>query len=250
MNSVLLHIPHASRLLPDEWKSLYMLSDELLNRELVIMTDAYTDELFDLGGKADRLEFSVSRLLVDPERFPEDSDEPMAAKGMGAVYVKTHDGKPLKSDNQREELMKAYYYPHHGKLEAWVQRQLDTSGRCLIIDCHSYPSSPIACDRNQDPDRPDFCLGTAEPHTPPSLVEGAVAAFEDLGYSISVDEPYSGTIVPLKFFGTDPRVLSIMIEVNRRLYMDEVTGKKNVGFERTKAKLTTCLRQIVDYWQD
>ena len=245
MQSVLLHIPHASQQIPGEWKSLFLLSDEQLNQELVTMTDAFTDELFDLGGRADRLEFAVSRLLVDPERFPVDADEPMAAKGMGAVYVKTHDCRPLKSDTSREELMNAYYYPHHAKLEAWVKRNLDRQGRCLIIDCHSYPSTPIPCDRNQDPNRPDFCLGTTEPHTPTSLVQGAVGAFEDFGYSISVDEPYSGTMVPLKFFGTDPRVSSIMIEVNRKLYMDEATGEKSEGFERTKTNLTTCLERIV-----
>ena len=62
----------------------------------MVMTDAFTDELFDLGDTANKLVFSVSRLLVDPERFEDDDVEPMAGRGMGAVYTKTHDGQLLK----------------------------------------------------------------------------------------------------------------------------------------------------------
>ncbi len=245
---ILLHIPHASKLIPSRWRSIFLLTDELLEKELITMTDGFTDELFNLGSKTDRLEFPVSRLLVDPERFPEDADEPMSAKGMGAVYTKTHDGQPLKHDNQRALIMKEYYFPHHEKLEDWVQAQLDKSGRCLIIDCHSYPSSPISCDLSQEPNRPDFCLGTAEPHTPASLVAASVRAFEHFGYSITVDIPYAGTIVPLKFFGTDSRVSSMMIEVNRKLYMDEVGGLKNENFGHTKSNLLSCLELIIENW--
>jgi len=247
-NGILLHIPHASKVIPKQWRSIFLLTDELLEKELITMTDSFTDELFDLGAKTDRLEFPVSRLLVDPERFSEDADEPMSAKGMGAVYTKTHDGQPLKHDNQRASLMEEYYFPHHIKLEDWVQSQLDNSGRCFIIDCHSYPSLPISCDLSQEPNRPDFCLGTAEPHTPASLVAASVRAFESFGYSVTVDKPYAGTIVPLKFFGTDPRVSSMMIEVNRKLYMDEKTGEKSDRFERTKLNLLSCLELIIENW--
>lgn len=212
------------------------------------MTDAWTDELFDVDG-VDRLEFPVSRLLVDPERFDQDADEPMAAVGMGAVYTRTHDGKELKTTAARSALMTAYYYPHHLQMEQWVQTQLKVSERCLIIDCHSFPSSPLPCDQDQHANRPDICLGTADPHTPQYLLKAAKKAFEDLGYNVSVDQPYAGTIVPLKWYGKDSRVGSIMVEVNRRLYMDEEKGDQNSGCGRTKADLITCLGIIVKSWE-
>jgi N-formylglutamate amidohydrolase len=40
------------------------------------------------------------------------------------------------------------------------------------------------------------------------------------GYSVEINAPYQGTIVPAKHYKKDPNVHSIMIEVNRRLYMD------------------------------
>src|SRR5580693_3648499 len=104
------------------------------------MTDWFTDELFDLGDRADRLIFHTSRLLVDPERFEHDTDEPMARKGMGAIYTKTHDGRKLKPAGHRSELMSMYYKPHHKTLDVWVRDRLIRHERCLIIDCHSFPS--------------------------------------------------------------------------------------------------------------
>ena len=36
---------------------------------------------------------------------------------------------------------------------------------------------------------------------------------------MDLDRPYAGSTVPLEFLDTESRVLSIMIEVNRRLYL-------------------------------
>jgi hypothetical protein len=39
----LFHIPHASRLIPDDWRSMFVLDDIELWRELITMTDSFTD---------------------------------------------------------------------------------------------------------------------------------------------------------------------------------------------------------------
>ena len=48
-----------------------------------------------------------------------------------------------------------------------------------------------------------------------------VTAVKEAGYSVAVDAPFAGALVPLSYYRKDDRVLSVMIEVNRRLYMDE-----------------------------
>jgi N-formylglutamate amidohydrolase len=66
----------------------------------------------------------------------------MAAKGMGAVYTHTSDGRPLRPSldaEERQRLLDAYYVPHHRKLEQLVRSALGDCGRCLIIDGHSFP---------------------------------------------------------------------------------------------------------------
>ena len=47
-----------------------------------------------------------------------------------------------------------------------------------------------------------------------------------------VGTPYSGPLVPAARHRKDERVLSVMVEVNRRLCMDETTRAKILGFER------------------
>ena len=69
----------------------------------------------------------------------------------------------------------------------------------------------------------------------------------DLGYSVAVNEPYAGTLVPSDYYRSDSNVQSVMIEVNRALYMDESTGVKLSGFGDVKAHITELLRIIDNY---
>jgi N-formylglutamate amidohydrolase len=244
LSPVLLHIPHSSTLIPSKWQYLFHLNEKDVKQELVTMTDSYTEELFACE-LANHLTFPVSRLLVDPERFESDVDEPMAARGMGAVYEKTHDGRPLKSTYERQSLIDEYYTPHHQRFNIWVRGMLEKYDSALIVDCHSFPSTPLLCDLDQTPDRPDICIGTVPFHTPASLLTLAQQLFTDHGYSVLVDRPYAGSIVPSDFWQTEPRVHSIMIEVNRKLYMDESTGAKIGNFDLTKNNVHHVLKALV-----
>jgi len=130
---VIIHIPHASTLIPERERATLSLSEEDLGRELLRMTDWYADELLDFGADAARFIFPVSRLVVDPERFADDDAEPMAAKGMGAVYTSTSDGRPLRSSldaAERERLLQTYYHPHHAMLGRLVAETIAEHGRC------------------------------------------------------------------------------------------------------------------------
>ncbi len=51
-------------------------------------------------------------------------------------------------------------------------------------------------------------------------------------------------MVPLKFFGKDKRVKSIMIEVNRKLYLDE-DFEKNENFTKIKQIINGALKSVI-----
>ena len=245
---VIIHIPHSSASIPECERETLVLAPEDLQRELLRMTDWYTDELFNLGEKATRIVFPVSRLVCDPERFPDDAKESMAAKGMGAIYTRTSDGLPLRatvSAAERQRLLGAYYFPHQQKLEQLARSALDDHGRCLIIDAHSFPSSPLPCDLDQAPLRPDICIGTDQFHTPEWLQRTALGAFSDLGWRVELNRPYAGSMVPSIFYQKEARVYSIMVEVNRSLYMNEDTGERSARFGEVCGKIRSALEAII-----
>lgn len=106
------------------------------------MTDASTDDLFaPTPFEAAGVVFPVSRLICDVERFPDDADEPMASRGMGAIYVRTTDGRPLRAHltpDERTRLMEAWYHPHHQKLTQTEDHVIADRKSCIIVDCHSF----------------------------------------------------------------------------------------------------------------
>lgn len=244
---IILHIPHASTVIPPGIRSTFLLDDESVQREILRMTDWFTDDLFDPPIPCERLIHGVSRIVCDPERFLDDKNEPMAAFGMGAVYAKTSRGEHLRSltPAQREEVLRSHYIPHHERLAALVDDELARNGHALIIDCHSFPDTPFPYEQNPSSDRPDICLGADACHTPKHLLNEAIRLFQKHGYRTTINTPFSGSIVPLQCYQTNAAVQSLMIECNRALYMDERTGEKLPGnFERLKQDVDVVLTTL------
>ena len=226
-----------------------MLDDQALEAELRIMTDAYTDDLFGshAGDDDSVVTFPVSRLVLDPERFLDNKVETMASIGMGVIYERTSSGDPLRNNpslEERDALIQGFYVPHHKRLNAATERELDRHGLALILDCHSFPSRPLPYELDQDPDRPDICIGTDAFHTPEHLLEVAEQAVTDEGLTCGVNRPFSGSMVPSRFYGRDRRVSSIMIEVKRSLYMDEGSGVRSFQYFGCRASVGRIIGKL------
>jgi len=253
---VVIHLPHASREIPADLRPTFLLDDAALERELDRMTDHYTDALFAVAEAAvATVRFPVSRLVVDPERFEDDAREPMAQRGQGVVYTLTSDGRPLRhppTPREREALLDRFYRPHHARLTELVAAALAVHGTALIVDAHSFPDQPLPMELDQRPDRPDICIGTDPFHTPAALVERLAAACGALGWSVRVDAPYAGAMVPGRFFGRDPRVQSVLIEVNRRLYVEDGPrgARPAAGFTAVRERVQRLVRGAVEAVED
>ena len=223
-SSVVVHVPHSSRLIPPAIRADLMLTDEELADELDEATDTATGEIALAALAHVRVRPTIvinhlSRLVIDPERFP-DGDR-AEAFGRGAVYTRTCMGAPLRTEPYplRAELIEAYFRPYADAVTAAVENRLDACGRAIVIDLHSYPEKPSAFEDSSAP-RPPLCIGTDPGHTPGWLIAAARGAFASLG-EISENTPYSGTYVPLRYYGTDDRVSSVMIELRRDTYLTD-----------------------------
>ena len=91
MTPIILHIPHASTVIPADCRADFIIDDATLAQHLAASTDHFTDELFDARAvNASSVTFPISRLALDPERFERDEDESMAALGLGVLYERGH----------------------------------------------------------------------------------------------------------------------------------------------------------------
>jgi N-formylglutamate deformylase len=239
---VILHIPHNSKVIPSDIRVQFLLSDAELELELQRMTDHFTLELF-AGPHCEAVVVyaPVSRLVVDVERFSDDAKEAMVERGMGAVYGVTSHLTPLRrhlSQEERDALMHLWYHPHHIRLEAAVTEMLEKFGKCLIIDGHSFPGTPLPYEK-ADPnvERPDICIGSDPFHTPKALERSFVESFGRDRWRVSVNEPFAGALVPISRYKLDSRVMAVMVEINRDLYMGRESLEPNKDFDRVAKDL-------------
>jgi len=239
---VVLHVPHASRALPAEVRRELLLDDRALAGELDRMTDVDTELIAARAADAaDTRPWTLvnrySRLVVDPERFPDEREE-LRAVGMGAVYTRTSSGARLRADDpERDEaLLAAFFHPYARAVADLVDDRLAATGRAVILDVHSYPTRRLPYERHHGP-RPAVCLGTDRFHTPPGLVEAARAAFAGIG-DVALDTPFAGCYIPLRHHRREPAVTGLMVEIRRDVY---------AGRPEVVDRLARALGQLADW---
>ena len=240
---IILHIPHSSTKIP--LSEGYLVDSTFLDNEILKLTDWYTDDLF-YSDEDEMIVAEFSRIFCDPERFADDSQEVMAQFGMGVLYEKSDNGEEIRivTPELKEKVLKSYYWKHHNKFSAAVNNQLNRFGNVTIIDCHSYPNKPLKRDLDKNLKRPDFNIGTDFFHTPKKLIDISVSFFEKAGYTLGVDWPYRGSIVPLEHYQKNKNVSTIMLEINRALYLNEPTNQKSEKYYQIKEIASKYIRTI------
>ncbi|MFD9669112.1 N-formylglutamate amidohydrolase [Rhodococcus sp. NPDC059968] len=167
---VILHVPHASRMIPDTVRTGLLPPDAELESELDESTDTATDLIaqgaanYATSGRRPWLAINqVSRLVIDPERFPGEG-EPMNTVGRGAVYTCT--GTLLRPEPAPDTRypMDTYFHPYATTMSELVDDRLAATG-AAVIGVHSYPRYPSGFEDPTGP-RPALCIGTDDFHTP------------------------------------------------------------------------------------
>lgn len=240
---MILHIPHSSIKFPN--KKGFSITDAKLNKEVLKLTDWFTDELFE-STKWKSIKADFSRIFCDVERFSDNEKEVMYKFGMGVLYEKSDDGKLIREVNSelREDVLNGYYWKHHKSFSKAVLDELSELDKCLIVDCHSFPNKPLKRDLDQSLNRPDYNIGIDEFHTPVELISVSKEFFKSKGYLLGIDKPYSGSIVPMEYYKKDKRVSSIMLEINRKLYLQDGTNIKSNNFDATKGVVQEYLELL------
>jgi N-formylglutamate amidohydrolase len=259
---LLVHVPHAGTFIPRHLRDDLLLDDAGLQDELDAMTDWHTDRLAltameRAGASGTVFRNRLSRLVIDPERFPDDR-EVMLSRGMGAVYTKTSTLAPLRrrpehvdpSPHPRpeprgfEDLLSTYFEPYASALRHAVQWILLAFERCVLVDLHSYPSAPLPYELDPSAHRPGVCIGTDPFHTPEALRSAVADAFSGVTGGVAVDTPFAGTYVPLGQYRSAANLTSVMVEIRRDLYLDEPSTIDPAGFDDVADRLASLLRSL------
>lgn len=223
---VIIHIPHSSMYIPDDYRKKALLGEIELESENKFMCDLDVDLL--LNSKKQAIIFPYSRLYCDVERFKDDS-EVMNKYGMGYIYTKTSLGEEMFNPSSKDrKRITEIYDEHHKLVDNKVSEILKKYNKCIIIDLHSYSDDLVKRLFNYE-DNPDICIGVEDNYYSEEIKDNLIKHFINNNYSVKVNFPYRGSFIPDKFYGKiDTGIVSIMIEINRRVYLNDFDNFKKV----------------------
>ena len=219
MDCILFHVPHSSLKIPKQYWDICINDQNYIKRTNKFLSDYLTDKL--IPNKCHKLVFKYSRLFCDVEKFKDDSKEIMSKKGMGVIYTRDCDNTiAIPNKKYKRTILKSYYDKHHNKLDKMVTNLLKKYNRCIIIDFHSFSDEMV--EKLFDiTNTPDICIGTDNTYVNEKLTNFTVEHFKKYGYSVKINHPYKGTIIPNKYFNKkEKRLSSIMLEINKRIYLN------------------------------
>jgi len=241
----LIHLPHSGIQIPIEYIDDYLLTKEELEKNIYQYCDIYTDELFAtlyeaFGG----VKNSYSRLFFDPERFGNDEDEEMHKRfQLGWFYENAILEKKQLRINKNKALIRDFYDKHHKKLNKLTHEKLEKHDKCTVIDCHSF-SNERYWFHDKNLELPDICIGFEDMHVDYHLVN--IIKNEFSGYNVKINTPYAGSLVPTDYWQKDKRVKSVMIEINKKLYLESDNITKSKNYTKIKQKMDNILVNLTD----
>jgi N-formylglutamate deformylase len=254
--------PHSGRIYPPEFIAQSRLEGISIRRS----EDHYVDELFgaavELG--APLLLANFPRAYLDVNREPYELDPRMfdgllppyaninslrVAGGLGTIPRIVAENMeiyarrlPVQEGLDRVE---SVYKPYHSTLRRLIARTHVQFGFGVLIDCHSMPGNVRVAGSNA---RPDFIIGDRYGTSASAeLSRTAIGILEEMGFAAIRNKPYAGGFIT-EHYGRPSRGLhALQIEVNRSIYVDEITLEKRPDFDLVAAAITSFMRQMADY---
>jgi N-formylglutamate deformylase len=246
---LVLSSPHSGRSYADEFMSVARLDKATLRRS----EDSYVDEIFSaapsLGAPLIAATFprafcDVNREAweLDPAMFEDtlppwvNTTSPRVGAGLGTIARVVANGEAIYGIRLRfseaQRRVRGYWQPYHDALSGLIETTRARYGACLLLDCHSMPTSAV----NSRRPSPDIVLGDAHGTAcDVKVVRAAEQFFTQRGYLTRRNDPYAGGYVTRHYGRPRANMHALQIEIARGLYMDESTLEKRPGFARVAA---------------
>ncbi len=258
---LVLSSPHSGDCYPSAFLAASRLDPLMLRRS----EDSFVDELFGAAPRvgAPLLRALFPRAYVDANREPYELDpsmfedqlpdyantrSPRVAAGLGTIPRIVANG----ADIYRRKLafsdalsrLREHYWPYHEALSGLVEATRSQFGYCLLIDCHSMPSTRKNGTRNVLP-RVDIVLGDFHGSTCANVVaDTAARTLKALGYRVARNRPYAGGHVTRHYGRPTRGIHALQIEINRGLYMDEWQIRRGSSMARVARDMQHLLTAL------
>ena len=176
---------------------------------------------------------------LDPAMFTEplpkwvNTTSPRVGAGLGTIAKVVASGEAIYGEKlsflEAERRIQAYWHPFHDALRLIVEDIKARFGYCLLIDCHSMPSSGQG--QRTGGQAVDFVLGDLHGAACGSRVTRSVETFlSHRGFQVRRNDPYAGGFITRHYGRPAHDVHVLQIEIARRLYMDEGLIERSPGF--------------------
>jgi len=220
----LVSIPHSGEDIPSEF-------DDYLSGD----TDAYREDLdFRVNELVDIPELQkagigvlvshIHRICVDLNRDESNCVLFWKKNTKDKILVKLDPDEAL-----TRNFIETYHRPYYEIMRSFLtDLRRKNPAHANFIDLHSMPSMASAyhmkMNPNQKQSRPDFCLSDFRGKTcVPEFIHNFQKNFQNAGFEASINDPYVGGNVTQ--WANALATNNIQIEINRSLYMDELTKK-------------------------
>lgn len=229
--------------------------------------DIYVDRLFAQAVRrgAPLLKAVFPRAYLDPNREPYELDQamfgerlpahvntrsPRVVAGLGTIARVVASGADIYAGSltfaDAENRIDRLYRPYHRALSDLIEATRRRFGVCVLIDCHSMPSIGGPMDADPGLARLDFVLGDCYGAScAPVVVEAADATLSAQGYRVLRNNPYAGGFTTRHYGRPANGVHALQIEINRRLYVDELTYRPLPAFAALERDLGALIDALV-----
>ena len=212
------------------------------NQGIKVITSEYSRAVIDLNRK----ETEIDKSLINSQNINSELTNKVKL-GIGLIPSQTPRGKiqfkEKFSSKSFDYLKKEIYLKWHQKLETALHQRYLSHGKAFLFDCHSMPSE------NDSNGLADIVLGNLNGKS--CREENLVFvsdAFNKMGYSVSLNDPYAGGFITMKYHNLNLGIETLQIELNRSIYMDEDKFEKKECFESVKKDFEDVIKEFQNYY--
>ncbi|WP_136440839.1 N-formylglutamate amidohydrolase [Pacificoceanicola onchidii] len=251
--------PHSGR----DYSWHFLRSTVLDERLIRTSEDAFVDRLFDCAPQfgAPLLRAGAPRAYVDLNRALDELDpaliegvrrgghNPRVASGLGVVPRVVAGGRAIYRGKltraEADARLTRIWKPYHARLQQLLDAAHDRFGESILIDCHSMPREALDSSVRNGKPRPEIVIGDRfGASAKGEIVDHIEAAFVAAGLRVVRNAPFAGAFTTQHYGRPSKGQHAVQIEIDRAIYMDEVTIRPNQNFHDFRRLLRGVIAEI------